>query len=535
MEKQKADKIITEYLKKIYGFAMKKAFSYEEAEEICSEITAELYSSLLKSDEIYNLDGYVWRICSHCYAKFVSKNRKHEGVSLDNIVIPFSDEYDFGEDDEMQKLRREIAYLSKQRREIVFSYYYLNKSVSEVAREQNIPSGTVKWHLSKARNELKEGFTMERKIGHLGLNPIKARSISHSGTPKKDPNDYLGDELNLNIVYSVYFEPKTRTEIADELGVTPVFIDDRLSFLEQNGYLVRKSGGKYSTYVSFTPRKYSLQQKDITLKKQYEAAKVIVDEYVPKVLEAIKDTEVYLPSGNRQLFEAAACFLAISERCCLDTKIDDSKYYIKDTFGSDYKVYVNVAAEQSDPEYIPTFNENDYNACGSMRRKGWKYDCSTWSTDSRIDSRIGGYRNNYGEDHEFIYEYITGSIKNDAANKEKFDRLRERHFLTDDGRVHVMIVKDDIDRFIYDVLPELNEKIKSKFAKFALDEAEMAANDYPPQMRDLVIKENVEFFIGRTVAIMAMDIMYSGKMFKPLTEDEKVTANYIMFSDVLPK
>ena len=76
---------------------------------------------------------------------------------------------------------------------------------------------------------------------------------------------------------------------------------------------------------------------------------------------------------------------------------------------------------------------------------------------------------------------------------------------------------------------------KSKFAKFALDEAEMAANDYPPQMRDLVIKENVEFFIGRTVAIMAMDIMYSGKMLKPLTEDEKVTANYIMFSDVLPK
>ena len=107
--------------------------------------------------------------------------------------------------------------------------------------------------------------------------------------------------------------------------------------------------------------------------------------------------------------------------------------------------------------------------------------------------------------------------------------------MTDDGRVNVMIVKDDIDRFIYDVLPELDEKIKSKFAKFALDEAEMAANDYPPQMRDLVIKENVEFFIGRTVAIMAMDIMYSGKMFKPLTEDEKVTANYIMFSDVLPK
>ena len=31
MKKEQADKIITEYLQKIYGFAVKKAFSYDEA------------------------------------------------------------------------------------------------------------------------------------------------------------------------------------------------------------------------------------------------------------------------------------------------------------------------------------------------------------------------------------------------------------------------------------------------------------------------------------------------------------------------
>ena len=46
MEKQKVDKIITEYLKKIYGFAIKKTYSYFEAEELCSDITEEVYLSL---------------------------------------------------------------------------------------------------------------------------------------------------------------------------------------------------------------------------------------------------------------------------------------------------------------------------------------------------------------------------------------------------------------------------------------------------------------------------------------------------------
>ena len=63
MIKQKADALITEYLPKIYGFAVSKSFSYDEAEDLCSDIVNELYRSLLAADKIYNIDGYVWRAC----------------------------------------------------------------------------------------------------------------------------------------------------------------------------------------------------------------------------------------------------------------------------------------------------------------------------------------------------------------------------------------------------------------------------------------------------------------------------------------
>ena len=75
MDKQKADALITEYLPKVYGFCMKKSFSYDEAEELCADIILELYRSFLSSAEIHNLDGYVWRISNHVFSKFVSSKK----------------------------------------------------------------------------------------------------------------------------------------------------------------------------------------------------------------------------------------------------------------------------------------------------------------------------------------------------------------------------------------------------------------------------------------------------------------------------
>lgn len=73
MEKEKADALITDYLGKIYGFAYKKSFSYDEAEELAAEMTSEVYRALRGSEEVANPEGYIWRICEHTYAKYVSR------------------------------------------------------------------------------------------------------------------------------------------------------------------------------------------------------------------------------------------------------------------------------------------------------------------------------------------------------------------------------------------------------------------------------------------------------------------------------
>lgn len=536
MNKQKADEIITSYLTKIYGFAIRKSFSYDEAEDLCSDIVCQLYSSLLRVDEVYNIDGYVRRISEYVYSKYVSSKKKHQGVSIDEMEIPFEDVFYTGEAEEVLRLRREIAFLIKTRREIVFSYYYENKPISIISEELNIPAGTVKWHLHKARNELKEKVDMERKIGKLGLKPVRAINIGHNGTPgtKGGPEYYLNDNLNLNIVYSVYYNPKTIEEISEELGVTPVFLEDRIELLENNGFLVRQSGNRFATYVLFNPETYSVELRENILKKQLEIAELLAKDYAHAVRDAISDVkDVYIPTGNRELLEAAAIFYGVSNKCNLFVKKDLSQYYIKTTDGGNYIACIDIPQTQSDTDYKPTLSLPSYWSNGSMTRVSEKYPVFSWSVDTRYSVREGGWKNNLLSDYEHLYEFITGAISDDTANADKFKRLRERRFITDDNKVNIMIVKGDFNEF-FAKIPPLDEKTRKNFAHYALETAEILARDYPPQMRDLVISWNAGGFIGNIVAIMVMDILYGSGTFKELTDRERITSNLLMFCDVLP-
>lgn len=536
MNKQKVDELITEYLPKVYGFAVTKSYSYDEAEDLCADIISELYCSLLKAEEIHDMGGYIWRISAHVYSKFVSSKKKHQGVSIDGIDIPFQDNYFSDDTEEFIRLRREISFLTKVRREIVYSYYYENKSIAVISSTMQIPVGTVKWHLNKARNELKEGFTMERKIGKLGLKPMKATGFGHSGNPGTNggPEFYLGDNLNLNIVYSVYFEPKTREEIAEELGVTLVFIEDKIRFLEDNGFLIRQAKNRYTTYVVFEPETYSLEERENTLKKQHEIAEKIAGTYADSIRNAVSDyPNVYIPSGNRELFEAAAIFYGVANKCQIPINKDLSKYSIKTTHGGDFIAFVHLPSKQIDTDYVSVLKPEDLSACGNMTRCSEKYPVYSWSMDTKFCSREGLWQNNLTSDYEYLYEVMTGAISDNPANADKFNRLRNRKYLTDENKVNIMVVNGKAEDF-FSRIPELDEKFKKEFAGFALEAAEISAKSYPPQMRDLIVSGRTAGFVSNSVAVMVMDILYNNGIFKPLTENEKVTSNLIMFADRLP-
>lgn len=148
MTKESADRIICDYTNKIYGFALSKTGSIERAEELASRITLEVYSSLLKQENIPNPAGYIWKIAMNVRARFTDEMARAPFVLSDNE--PEAD--DFTEKlldaETKSKLRLEIAYLSRLRRKILILHYYRNMKLADIAKELSLPVGTVKWHLS---------------------------------------------------------------------------------------------------------------------------------------------------------------------------------------------------------------------------------------------------------------------------------------------------------------------------------------------------------------------------------------------------
>ncbi len=251
MDKNYAEKVITEYLKPIYGFSLKRCKTEADAEDLSQEIVLRAYRALCIRDDIDNIGKFIWAIAHNTLANYYRDGaRQFVGVSIDEIAEIISDGSDDLSEDMIHRetcarLHSEIAYLSKLQRRIVIAYYYENKKQAEIAEELNIPLGTVKWHLFEAKKELKKGMDIMRN-NELKFNPVKFEFCSFSGSVGKRGIGSLRhiSTLSQNIIYAVHKKALTINEIADLMGVSPVYIESEVESLYENVYLL-KQGDKY--------------------------------------------------------------------------------------------------------------------------------------------------------------------------------------------------------------------------------------------------------------------------------------------------
>ena len=242
MNNQYAEKVITEYLKPIFGFALKRCKNVQDAEDLSQEIILKAYRTLITRDDIEQPDKFIWTIAHNALSNYYrDTSRQVIGIPIDDVEEIIADP-DSCKDEidcrEIDKLQKEIAYLSKLQRRIVIAYYFENKKQNEIAAELGIPLGTVKWHLFEAKKELKRGINTMRETSNLKFNPIKFESYGMNGNSgKKSLDEFFRSALSQNICYCVRNDAKTVNEIADDLGVSPVYVESEAAFLEEYGYL----------------------------------------------------------------------------------------------------------------------------------------------------------------------------------------------------------------------------------------------------------------------------------------------------------
>ena len=248
MRKQEAEKILESWLNPVLGFALKRCKTPEDAEDLSQEIILRVYRALLLRDDVEDVSKFIWTVAHNALCNYYrSASKNMIGIPVEALAdLPAESAEDAEEDAEtVERLKKEIAYLSGLQRKIVIAYYIDHKKQEQIARELGIPVGTVKWHLFEAKKELKKGMGKMREASSLKYNPVRFVTRGITGSlGRKDVYDMFGSPLVQNLCYAVRDTWKTVNEIADDLGVSPVYLEDEAARLEEFGFL-KKKGDKY--------------------------------------------------------------------------------------------------------------------------------------------------------------------------------------------------------------------------------------------------------------------------------------------------
>lgn len=259
MNRQEAEKIITEYLKPVFGFALKRCRSIQDAEDLSQEIAARAFRALLVRDDIADAGRFIWTVAHNALSNYYRDTAKSmAGVSIDEIAELIADSNSEPDTDNkteaIHRLQAEIAYLSGLQRRIVVAFYFENRRQADIARELGIPLGTVKWHLFEAKKELKRGMDMTRKASELKFNPITFYSYGINGSVgTKSPDEFFRSALSQNICYCVRNTAKAINQIADDLGVSPVYVETEVEFLAEYGFLLVQKDKYLANFIISEP------------------------------------------------------------------------------------------------------------------------------------------------------------------------------------------------------------------------------------------------------------------------------------------
>ena len=271
--------LISEYAKRIYGFAYSKTGNSHDAEDLSQEILVQLCRIDFSSKEIVDMDGYIYRVCQYTWSNFVRKNIfVWEGTVSEELLMNIANsddiEADIIKNELYRKLRREIMYLSSVKREVIKLFYYEGKTGKEISEALNIPASTIRWYLGESKKILKERIDMKDSI----YTPKKLR-VYYSGNATDNGLAGLRDDfLVQNICIVCAEKPLAIEEIAQTLCMSAVFIEDKLDRLLNMNYIERVGANKYRTTFFIKDAKFAIA------KKRYET------EHIPAVADVIYAT-----------------------------------------------------------------------------------------------------------------------------------------------------------------------------------------------------------------------------------------------------
>lgn len=464
MKREFAEQIVEEYINRIYSFVRQRVSNEQDTADVAQEICLNIYKALCVK-EVNSIDGFVWTVARNTLINYYRGNRKsYFNVSIENEQLEFRDDRktpleQMIDKENYEKIRSEIAYLSKTQRKILIMYYYEEKKQSEIAEILDIPLGTVKWHLNAAKGELRKGMEKMRDIKELKFNPVEFGQFGLCGGTGElgSADNFMRSALSQNILYCIRKNAMTIEKIADTLGVSPVYVESELEFLEEYQIVLKQKKGYIANIV--------VEESDGEIIKRQKqlyktVAPMIAKELFDKIMEGdyLEGEDILGPKDDKNFIMWSLMFylLAVVESDSFKAEITFEEAATVRADGGTNIITATVKNEEVSEYFTkmkmdqlcgPCWNGNDELAL-------WLID-GPW-TEKRVGQHYGG--TNIVRDLKLLERFYKG----DTLSVDEYTFLLDKHYIKKDGdnfEWAIVVLKDSTTK---NKLFELTKQIKDR-------------------------------------------------------------------------
>lgn len=167
------DRLVRRYERNVYNTAYRLSGSYDDASDIAQEAFVRAWNNLknFRGDSAFST--WIYRIVTNTFLDDRKRKKARPHRSLEEIVSPNGEgpmelqiedpaplpQMQLENDEQREILQRAILTLPEAQRIMITLYHNDNKSYEEIAEIMELPMGTVKSRLNRARLALREKLT----------------------------------------------------------------------------------------------------------------------------------------------------------------------------------------------------------------------------------------------------------------------------------------------------------------------------------------------------------------------------------------
>lgn len=152
--------LVTRYERAVYHLAVRTLRDATEAEDAAQEAFFKAYRALGSFRPGAKFSTWIFTICYRCCCDRLAKRKRLSGEELPDRADPSAGPETLAErNDEALRLRAAIDALPEKYRAVVTLYHLQGRQYEEIATVLNLPLGTVKTHLFRAKEQLRKALS----------------------------------------------------------------------------------------------------------------------------------------------------------------------------------------------------------------------------------------------------------------------------------------------------------------------------------------------------------------------------------------